>query len=207
MHYFLIVLGFVLALGWPSTFVFADRLILKDGTNIQGEVIEEEEDYLKIKTSAGKVEVYSAALIESVKREAAVAKSSPPASAPAAPAANKETREMVSQPDSYPYEQLTKEVEAIFQSDPSASDTSRERPAQWGGPYDAALTSFYNSLYNYVQQYQQAIVHTESSIGWYGNVTEVDPQEAMSGIVQQYRDTLEEFDRTSQIYPDPRSDN
>ncbi len=200
MHCLYIFLGLFLTLGFLNP-LFADSIILKDGEKISGEIIEKDDGYLKVKRNNGAVEIYSLDKIGTFTKEQPVSKEHPAANS-SQPVINNNTVPAQPYINAYPYDQLAEQIKVIFQA---PGNGPRERPPQLGGPYDAELGALSDNMYDYLQQYQQAIAHTQNSIvGKYGDIT-VDPNEAMSGIVQQYREALENFDKTSEIYPDKRS--
>jgi hypothetical protein len=190
MRYFLIVLGFILVLGCPSPFVFADKLILKDGTRIEGEIVDRGEDYLKIKTHSGSVEIFNLDEVKYLKEEpvvsAVVEEIMPPEAA-------KEERFLQGLPlpqETNQNSQINEQIKRFLQAGaPKASQSTSP------GFYDTVLTALSGNLQNIIQQYYQGIANAEQK-----NVLSTNPREDIVGIIKQYQNAMGEFDKTTQVY-------
>lgn len=172
---------------------------------MEGEILDTEEDYLKIKIRSGGVEIYPMGAVESFKKDPARV----------VPAQEKQTQEIkkgitanepVGSQGSSQNDALIEQIKRSFQSNTGypVNGAMGNNPAQNSanpGLYDGELNALSGNMNNIIQQYQQAIANAQGSINAKsGALPAADPAVAAAGIMKQYQDIMSDFDKKAQSY-------
>lgn len=204
MRNFYIVLGFILATGFVHS-LCADTVVLKNGKRIEGEILDQGEDYLKVKARSGGVEIYPSEAVESFKKD-------PVPVAPTQEKQAQEVRKSVTANQSSgtqgnnPDNAIIEQIKGMFQSNSGSplNGAMGNNPAQNSanpGPYDGELNALSGNMNNIIQQYQQGIANALSSVkGGPGAIPATNPSDAAASIVKQYQGAMSDFDKASQSY-------
>lgn len=196
MRYFLIASCLILIMG-SLNYANADKFILKSGAILEGEVIDQGEDYLKIKTRSGAVEIYSLDEVKYMKKEPVLEKEEKAQEAVAQPMA-------APQPDNQ-YGRINEQIGGLFSSAANAqkgmqANVTETMPAN-GGPYDQTLNNLSGDMNGIIQMYQQAITQMQDPMmSGAGAASSADPTQAAAGILKQYQDAMNNLDKTTQAY-------